>query len=63
MDLSISLHILFVIQYHRKHSAATLEIPRLHGAKKVSLFFSGESCLNVHVHAEYFPTCEHLMIC
>lgn len=47
MGLSISLHTLFVIQYHRKHSAATLKIPRLHSAEKVSLFFSGEGCLNV----------------
>lgn len=63
MGLSISLYILFVIQYHRKHSAATLEMPRLHSAKKVSLFFSGEGCLNVHVHIEYPPTCEPLMMC
>lgn len=64
MGLSISLHTLFVIQYHRKHSAATLEIPRLHSAEKVSLFFLVKAALmSVRVHAEYSPTCQHLMMC
>lgn len=62
MGLSISLHILFVIQYHRKYSAATLDTAILNSANKVSLFFSGEGCLNVPVHAEYSPTCEHLIM-